>query len=336
MKANLEQKLNLYLENVNRIKKTYRMQPGMIRHLSALMYTSEGKELDTEAIRRCHDLIKAETNVFSPFRGDMAVGVATLLSLQEAPRQLLQQALDVYLMMKKDAAFKASDYLAMAAYQIAANAEPDTYAAVIGRAGDFYDGMKKHHWMLTGKEDYIYNSMLALSDIPVQTGVERMEAIFEEFMNDVVLRGKIHALSQVLVLGKESAASVEKVRALREACHQKKWRLDQEYTYPLLGVLSMMPGTAEAIAEELAETCSFLRGQKGFKGFGALALSRQELTMVAASIVAYANADEMKTSATSTALSTSITSIIIAAQEAAIIAAVVVVTANSSTSSSSS
>lgn len=262
MKANLEQKLNLYVENVNRIKKTYHMQPGMIRHLSALLYTSEGKELDVEAIRRCHDLIKAETNVFSPFRGDVAVGVATLLSLWEDPQQLMQQALEVYLMMKKEAFFKASDYLAMAAYQIAASAEPDTYAAVIGRARDYYDGMKKHHWMLTGKEDYIFTSMLALSDIPVQAGVERMEAIFEEFKNDAVLSNKIHALSQVLTLGKESAATTEKVRALREACRQRNWRLDQEYTYPLLGVLSMMPGTAVSIADDLVEACCFLRGHR--------------------------------------------------------------------------
>lgn len=78
------------------------MQTGMLQHLGALLFTAEDKELDGEVIRHCHKLIKSEAGVLSYFRGSLAVGMATLLSLSQNPQQLLQRALEVYSMMKKN------------------------------------------------------------------------------------------------------------------------------------------------------------------------------------------------------------------------------------------
>jgi len=122
-------------------------------------------------------LVKENTGVFSTFRGNMSLCIAALLSLSADPQGLFDEVLKVYDLMK-EAKLRASDYLVVAAYQVAAQTEPANYQNAVDRARAFYDGMKARHFFYTSQDDYIFAAMLGLSDLDVETGTERIEQLY--------------------------------------------------------------------------------------------------------------------------------------------------------------
>jgi len=331
MNVKLKERLELFSTNTQTMKKDFFWQDMLIKHLAALLYAVENKNIDCDEIRKCHELIKKNTGVFSTFRGNMAICIASMLSLSENRDEQLSNTLTVYNSMK-ESKFKASDYLAVAAYQIASDTDQLNYSKIIDRTKAFYDGMKENHWFYTGKDDYIFAAMLGLSEINVNTGAARMEQLHERLKSEFRFGNSIQALTQVLILGGESTETVNRLLRLRELFRDKKIRMDKEYTLSSLGVLSLLPTDVDTIADDVSKAYEFLRVQKGF---GALSVTNQELLLLSASVVASIYADDVKSGILTTTLSTSITNIIIA-QQMVLTAAVATSAAASASSSSSS
>jgi len=280
------------------------------------LYALEGKPVNCEMIGDCHNLIKQNTGVFSTFRGNLALCVATLLSLSRNPQGMLNETLKVYDWMK-DARFRASDFLVVAAFEIAKHTVPSNFANVINRARAFYDGMKAHIFFHTGQDDYIFAAMLGLSDLDITVGTERIVQHYERLKGEFWDKNSVQALSQVLVLG-GSGDSAGRILALRNVCREQKIKLDKSYTLSSLGVLSLLPVEIDAIVRDLGDAQNFLRAEKGF---GPLTVSTQELLLYAVAIVANEYAQSMKDGMLPAILSTSLSNIIIA-QQAATFAAV--------------
>lgn len=313
MKEQYSARLELFAHNAQRIKKEFVWQNAMVNRLAALLYTAENKVADGGAIRESFELIKKNTGLFSSFRGTSAISIAALLSLSTDRQTQLAHTLAVYDMMK-NTKFRASDYLVVAAYQIAANAAPDQFMHTVERAKAFYDGMKAHHRFLTGQDDYIYAAMLALSDIEIHSGVESMEKLYVALKPEFFLSGNsVQALAQVLVLGDETSDTAARLLQLRDAFRSEGIRLDKEYTLPSLGVLSLLPRDGKTLVSDVSHTYEFMRTQKGF---GNWSISKQELLLLSAALVAFKSVDDIKSGLLTTTLSTSITNIVIAQQTA--------------------
>ena len=310
-------RLELFADNAQRIKKAFAWQNALVTRLAALLYTAEGKAADPEAIRAGQDLIKENTRMFSSFRGNSAITIATLLSLSGEQEPRLTNTLAVHELMK-DSKFRTSDYLVVAAYQIAAHTPPDQYIRTVERAKAFYDGMKVRHRFLTGQDDYIFAAMLGISDIEVKRGVERMEELYAELKPEFFSGNSVQALTQVLVLGEDTPEPAARVLALRDAFRAQGLRMDKEYTLSSLGVLSLLPYDQESIVNDVAGTFEFLRTQKGF---GNWSITKQELLLLSASLVAFMYVEDVRSGVVTTMLSTSITNIIIAQQTAVAVAA---------------
>lgn len=326
------QRLELFAQNAQTVKKEFKWQDAMLKRLAALLYAAEDRVIDLSAMRECHKLIKKSIGLFSSFRGNSAMTVATLLSLRDDPDGLLKNALKVYDMMKQ-ARFRASDYLVVAACQIAAGAAEDKYVETVERARAFYDGMKSDHWFLTGQDDYIFSAMLGLSDVDVSAGVERMERLFQSLRPEFHTGIGVQALTQVLVLGGDGADLETRVLALRDALRSRRMKqLCQAYTLSSLGVLALLPLDTDEIVRQLEENSELLRSKKGFGPWSFVA--KQELLLLSAGLVALNSVDQMKRGILDTVLSTSITNIIIAQQAA--IAAAAAASASAAASSSSS
>jgi hypothetical protein len=157
----MERRLGLFVEDAAIVKRGFKWQRLQMRQVAALLYTAEGKTVDTAAIRRSYELIKANTGLFSMFRGNTILALATLLSLNEAGEIRMSDTLRVYDLLK-EARFWGSDYLVVAAWQIASNTDYGKYEAVVGKMRAYYDGMKGLHPLLTGSDDTIYAAMLGL------------------------------------------------------------------------------------------------------------------------------------------------------------------------------
>jgi hypothetical protein len=317
MKPEIQNKLELFAENIQIVKKDFTWQNMLVKRLAALLYAQANRQADTAMIRSCYDLIKNETGVFSAFRGNMSLCLAALMSLAKNQNELFGKTREVYTLLKGEKLHR-SDFLVVAAYQIASQTEVTNYASVVARTREFYDGMKANHFFMTGQDDYIFAAMLGLSNLEVNCGVERIEQIIQQLKGEFWDRNSVQSLAQVLVLGGKSEDVIDRVLALRDALRAQKIKLDKTYTLPTLGVLALLPVDIETIAGDIAEAQTFLRSQKGI---GSFRVPTQELLLYAAAIVAGEYAADVKNGILTAALSTSITNIIIA-QEAAIIAAV--------------
>jgi hypothetical protein len=328
MKEPYEARLELFADNTLKIKKEFGWHNGLIHRLAALLYTVEDKTADGNSILESYELIKKNTGLFSAFRGNLAISIATLLSLCPEKEIQLADTLSVYNLLKT-ANFRGSDYLVVAAYQIAANTTSDQYHPTVERAQAFYSSMKSKHRFHTGQDDYIFAAMLGLSDIEIEHGVTRMEELYVALKPQFLSGNSVQALTQVLVLGDEDADMAAHVLALRDAFRNKGIRLDKEYTLPSLGVLTLLPCDSDTLIVEVEETYGWLRTKKGF---GNWTISKQELLLFSAALVAFNYVEDVKSGILTTTLSTSMTNIIIAQQTAIAIAA----SSTTATSSSSS
>ncbi len=328
MEPKARTRLDLFAENAQAIRREFPWRDAMLSRLAAFLCAAQGKDAEPKAIRACHALIKEQTGLFSSFRGNSAMTVATLLSLGDDRAGLLGGALEVYRGMK-EARFGASDYLVIAAFQIAANAPPAEYARRIERTKAFYDGMKRDHRLLTGQDDYIYAAMLGLSDIDVTAGVERIERLYQSLRPEFHSGAGTQALAQVLVLGGDGD-STQRVLTLRDALRSRGLKLDRAYTLSSLGVLALLAQDADALAEQIADTSELLRRKKGF---GPWSVTGQERLLFCAGLVAMDSVDRAKDGILQATLSTSITNIVIAQQAA--MAAAAAASASAAASSSS-
>lgn len=317
MKEKLQSRIALFAENAHRLKGKFIWQGIMLKRLSALIFTARGRTMDYRAVQDSYDMIRERTGWFSSFRGNSAMTVATLLALHGDRRGQLNNTLTVYDMMKAHK-FRSSDYLVVAAYQIADNTERDKYDQTVERSKIFYDGMKSEHRFITGQNDYIYAAMMGLSDMEPQSGLRRIEDLYRFLIAEFRPADSVQALSQILALGGESRDITGRVVGLSDKFRLFKMRMDKEYTLPSLGVLALLPADDDAIVENVAGTFEHLRETNGF---GRWSVTNQELLLLSSALVAYEYAGELKNGIMTGALSTGVTNIIIAQQTAIAVAA---------------
>ena len=319
---------DLFVSNANAVKKTFIWHNTINKRLTALLYTAENKAVDVEAIKKSYELLKQKTGIFSYFRGNSALNLATLLSLSNNKEERLSDTINVYKMMKY-VGFKSSSYLVIAAFLIASNSGPEDFETRVKRAYEFYNGMKKKHPLLTGQDDYIFSAMLGLSDVDISIGIDKMESIYSGLKGEFISKNGLQALTQVLVLGGDN--SIERVLTLREALRMRSIKMEGRYTLSTLGVLSLLPADTEKIADEVEQTFRRLRLTRGF---GAWSITKDEALLLSSALVSYNYLDGAKKGILDAAISTSITNIIIA-QQTAIAAATAASSAAASASSAS-
>jgi len=319
MNNQLLSKLELFTDNNQSTRGDFIWQNAMAKRLVALAYALEGKQIDIDAIKECHRMMKDEVGIFSTFRGNMAVYIAASLSLNENPQQLLTNTLEVYDLLKQEG-FWASDYLVVTAYEIAVNTERMMYSHIAQRSMEFYREMKSNIRFHIGQDDYIFAAMLAMSGIDIHDGALKMRHLFSQLKSEFsafISRGSIVTLAQMLVLGESTDECIEHMLKLNRVLRKKKIRLDRTYTVPSMGVLGMLGVDKYAFADDLIAARDYLRAQKGF---GAFSVSNQELLLYAVSLISNVYTADTDSSIMKSGVATSITNLIIAQQVAMIVA----------------
>ncbi len=305
-------RLELFAANVQEMKSSFVWQNTMLKHVAALLYAAEDKVIDADAIRQSYDLIKDNTGVFSMFRGNSALNIATMLSLAGDMEKRMCDTLQVYDALKEER-FHASDYLVVAAYQIAAGSSAEGFQTAVSRMRAFYDGMKDQHPFLTSSDDYIFAAMLGLSDVDVAVGAERMEQLYRALKTEFFSGNGVQALTEVLILGDQTADVLDRVLSLKQLLRNFGLKMENQDTLSSLGILALLPGTVDDIVRDVADTFEYLRTQKGF---GAWSFSKQELELYASALTAYEHVASVKSGILTTTIATSITNIILAQQAA--------------------
>ena len=318
--------LDLFISNTADLKARFRWQQPMLRRFAALVYACAGRRADCEAIDAGMKMIKQETGMFSMFRGYAQLSLAAMLSLCPNSQQVFSDTLTVYALLKEER-FRASEYLALSAYQVALQVSPERYGEVVSRSRAFFDAMKEQHRFLTGYDDYIFAVMLGISDLDVQEGAARMERVYTELRSSFTSRSGLHGLSQVLALCPDADA-VSRTAMLGDALRSYQLNFNRAETLPTLGVLALLNGDSASIAQEVTDAYERLRTTKGF---GVFSVQKMERMLYAASLVACGRLQAGEDGVVNAALVNSITNILIAQQ-----AAMAAVIASSAAAASSS
>jgi len=317
MNQKVESMLHLFAENHQNIRNEFVWQEPMAKRLAALAYAMAGQSLNADALKKHHQMIKSEVGAFSSFRGMLSVYVAAALSLSQEPEVLLENTLYVYELLKEQG-FWRNDYLVISAFEIASNENKIDFERTTQRAKDFYDAMKSNHRFQISSDDYIFAAMLALTDMDVIVGAEKVKAIYDRLRGEFSLftsKNSLVTLAQMLALGGSTEYCADKVSQLNRELRARKIKLDKTYTLPSLGVLSLLTMDPCDLASELNASTEFLRLQKGL---GALSVSIQELQLYAVSLMVHAHKGDEQAGITKAGVTTSVTNLLIAQQVALI------------------
>lgn len=327
----IHEKVQQYLAIHDMLKRGFPWEYALARQFGALMLAGEGQNPTAEGIKAMRDVIRRETSVFSNFRGLNELMLSMLLYREPNGVERFHCMKDVYAQLKANG-FWGGTYLPMASLTLAKGMELQPMSTLIARMRDFYEGMKARHGFLTSQDDYVYAAMLAASPVPTAVGLEDMEAFYHELHAAGIPKGNgLQSLTHVLVLGEEShAEKLSKVIRLNRHLEGRGYRL-RDYHTAFLGVMALLTGQPEALADEAIELECHL---KTFRGFGSFSIDKKTRFVLAAYLLISQQMESFHQEVGRTALANSIQALLLA-QQMAMTAAIVGASAAASASSGS-
>lgn len=313
MNSNIE----LFIKNSYDMKTAFKWDYRMIQMLSALIYSCEGKMVDTGRIKESKQIIKDNTGLFSNFKGNSSLVIATYLSLKEERESLFKRTVYIYDKLR-EAGFHGCEYLTIAAFNIANQCNDEECEEIIIKSRSIYEGMKKNHFLLTGSDDYIYATMLAMSNIDSDVLIKSHEEIYGVLKKNFFSGNGVQALSDVLVLSTDDRkALIDRTMDIYNKFRDKGYKLSNSYMLPMIGIMALTGEDVQSIIDRVLEIYEYLKEQKGF---GSFSLSKQERLMFAISLEVSDEVKRLNKGVLDSTLATSITNIIIAQQTAMIAA----------------
>lgn len=330
MRDSLQTMCDNFIYNRDAIKSSFHWESEYIYPVCAAVFADKRRKVDVEYMKYCRDLLKANTGIFSNFRGNVKLAITAMLAVDGNPQIKMQQVLQVYGMLKGH--FFGSEYLSLAAMIIVNLAEPAQYRNIVGRTRHIYDLMKSEHPFLTGGEDSVMAALLALSELSDEQAVREMNDCYRNLKGSFFSGNAVQSLSHVLALGEGSSQEkCGKTMELFEALKDRGCKYGTGYELATLGVLALLPADLEQLVEDMQEVDAFLSGQRGYGFFG---VGRKQRLMHAAMLVSGDRIDREAGPVMSSAAITGTISLI-AAQQAALCAAVAASSAAAASSSGS-
>lgn len=295
----------------------------------AAVFAGSGTRADADRLKRCRQLLKEKTGLFSSFRSTVQPVMICMMATDDDPEQRIARSLQVYDALKEH--FWGSSYLPLAAMMAASTVPPAQYAEVAARTRRLYKRMQKEHPFLTSQEDSVYAAMLALSDKPDDLLLDEAERCYQLLKPRFFSGNAVQSLSHVLALSNGRAEDkCEAVLSLFEALKARGHKYGTDYELATLGVLATLPAPQESVVNDMLDVDEFLSRQKGYGLFG---ISKKQRLMQAGMLVTTDLASQpgiMQTAAISSTIA------LVIAQEVAMCAAITASTTAVSHSSSSS
>jgi hypothetical protein len=331
MRDTMRDKCSLYVDNYLSLKESFKWGYAMNNRLGALLYTMENSPVDVAVIKKCREIIKANTNIFSYFQSSTSFIVATILSLKAEPEIKIREAVSIYESLKREG-FHSSPYLVLAAASIVMYTEPENQRKCVTRAKAFFDAMKAEHRFLTTADDYTFAALLALSEKEVNPTIREIESCYYWLKNDFRNSNAVQSLAQVLSFHEETMqVKCKRVVDLYQALKIRGLKFGQYIELPFLGVVAMLPKEVDTIADDIAEVDRYL---KDIKGFGSWSIAAKERLMFAAALVCDGFLDDAAKGAFIGTTSNAITSLLLA-QQATTITVTSAIAASAAASSAS-
>lgn len=321
---------NNFIYNRDAIKSSFHWESEYIYPVCAAVYVDKRRMVDVNYMSYCRDMLKANTGIFSNFRGNAKLALTAMLAVEGDPQVKMQQALQVYNLLK--GYFFASEYLPLASMIIVNMVEPMQYQNIVARTRHIYELMKAEHPFLTGGEDSVMAALLAMSSLTDEQVVQEMSACYQNLKGSFFSGNAVQSLSHVLSLGEGSPQEkCGRTLELFQALKNRGCKYGTSYELATLGVLALLPVDLGQLVQDIMEVDAFLSGQRGYGFFG---VGRKQRLMHAAMLVSSDYIDQGASPAMNSAAITGTISLI-AAQQAAVCAAIAASSAAAASSASS-
>lgn len=325
MRTELENICNSYIRSRDAIKSVCKWENDLIVAACSATFMNKGMVCEEKKLEDCKKLLKAETGVFSNFRGNVELPMIVFLAASEQPEEKLHKTKKFYEILKTQ--FSGSEYLVLAASLMADMVPEEQAEQLAARAKTIYRKMKQDHPFLTSSEDSVYAVLMAVSEKSDEVLMEEMEVCYKKLKENFSSSNEVQALAHVLAIADGAAEEkCNKVVALYNALKDSGMKYGKYHELVALGAPAMLPVEKEVLAEDIKTVDAFLAEQKGY---GFLGIDKKTRMMHAAMIVAcnYEQGDNSEIAALVGTLA------MVAAQQAALCAAIVASTAAASSAS---
>lgn len=265
MKRVYEEKVKKMILNYEDIRKFFRWENDMVKHLVALTFAMKDKAINPDCINEMKGYIKSQTSAFSSFRGHM---MFTLSGLLCAASPTPKRQFDVMLRNEKvlkDVGFKYSSYLPTALYALSSVYEGDDVQSYAEKAIGIYKQMKQNHPFLTGGDDYALAVLLANTD----HGPSHLEAYYRALHERGFKKGDgLQMLSHVMAFNqKDMRDAVDHCDKIYQHLKTNKLNVYTTY-YPAIGLISLLDLDQEELMADLVEVATYLKSEKKYRWLG--------------------------------------------------------------------
>lgn len=281
MEKELKDLCKSFIKNKDLIKGTIGWQSPYIYPICAAMYVDKRVEVNPSKLLECKEILKSKTGIFSNFRAIPELTVIVMMSLSENPEETLERSLKIYEKFKES--YWASQYLPVASMIISESDKKEYYEKICLRSKEIYKLMKSEHPFLTGGEDSVFATILALSEKSNEEMIRDMESCYEILKPEFFSKNSVQSLTHVL--GLVEGVPSEKCRKVMELFNKLKDRghkYSTGYELSTLGVLAMIPVDTNTLVSQLLEVDEYLSKENGY---GILGLGKKQRLMHAGMIL---------------------------------------------------
>lgn len=264
MTETLLARCELFARNLEMMKEGFRWEVSQLYPLCANIYTEKGIELNTGGIKTAKGIIKDNTSFFSNFRGlTTTITLATLLSVEDSPKDSFNQVVTVYNILKE--VFSSSAYLTLTAYLIVKSTSPENYEDITNRTRKIYDMIKKEHFFLTSSEDCITAVQFALSGYSENEIVSKSEKCFELLKPEISHGNTVQTISNILALSNKSCEELtSKTMQIINNLKSHGYKLTSGVELSVFAALAVTDIEVSRIVNDILEVNAYLLTVKGF------------------------------------------------------------------------
>lgn len=270
MQENVMRRFALFEANSEEILKKFPFEFSSLGLLAGFILADRGVSADVERIRANKQLIRQRFGAFSNVRGSLMLPIAATMSAAGDGEKYIADLARCYEAIKRTRALR-SEFDVISAMSMAERADAIDPEETVDRAEYVFKKMRQNHPLLTGASDRATATVFAMDRRDPDTLLEDMEACYAILKPGFALRGdEIQAMSALLALiGMPAEDKSERARALLAALKDRNVSMNHSAYLPVVGGLTVLPGTADEIADAVREGAEALRGKRGFGFFGA-------------------------------------------------------------------
>ena len=173
----VKEKCDQLIRNWKKLETEYKWYSAGFRISGALAFSAVNREVDSEAISRCKEIVDNNSGFLSTARSSIQPIIVCKMSLSDDPVQYFENLRIVMEQLGKKF-FAYPEYLAQLAMGIVDSDRMYEVDSLITRLKDLQKRMSKEHPFLTSSDDLIYALLLVLTDRPADLIIKDMEECF--------------------------------------------------------------------------------------------------------------------------------------------------------------